>query len=175
MIELRKYDVIEAKIAIKRGSVQRCKERRPYVIVSNDKGTQEAPTIIIMPLTHVIKSLHLPVHGCIEAKSENGLDTYSMILGEQPQTINKTEVVRKRGRVVNQRDRNTVNRITYNSFFWGENINWEEVLKDDKQDRSQGDNKKVDVKNASEGMRRHRKPNPRKISADIAGCQREAS
>lgn len=175
MIELRKYDVIEAHIEIVQGSVQRCKERRPYVIVSNDKGTQTAPTIIVMPLTHVIKSLHLPVHGCIKAKSENGLDTYSMILGEQPQTISKGEVIRRRGRVINQADRNTINRVTWNSFFWGENIDWEEVLKDDKQDRSQGENKKVDVKNVSEGVRRHREPKPRKISADIAGCQRKAS
>lgn len=171
MIKLRKFDVIEAHIEIVQGSVQRCKERRPYVIVSNDKGTQTAPTIIVMPLTHVIKSLHLPVHGCIKAKSENGLDTYSMILGEQPQTISKGEVIRRRGRVINQADRNTINRVTWNSFFWGENIDWEEVLKDDKQDRSQRENKNISVKDVSKGICKHRKSNTRKIYTNIAGCQ----
>lgn len=45
-----------------------------------------------MPWTHIIKKKCLPVHGCLEAESETGLSMYSMILGEQPQTICKTVV-----------------------------------------------------------------------------------
>ena len=126
-MELHRYDVIEAEIKYEgNGSIQ--KKKRPYVIVSNEFGTYHANIITIMPLSHVIKKLHLPVHGCIEAESENGLTRYSMIVGEQPQTICKEEVIRKLGTVTNQRHKNMVNRCCYNSFFYGEKINWEEVL-----------------------------------------------
>ncbi len=50
-------------------------------------------------MTHIIKKQHLPVHGCLQAESETGLSMYSMILGEQPQTICKEEVIKKLGNV----------------------------------------------------------------------------
>ena len=81
-----------------------------------------------MPLTHIIKKQHLPVHGCLQAESENGLSSYSMILGEQPQTICKGEVIRKLGNVSDAKQRNNVNKVCFNTFFFGENINWKEVL-----------------------------------------------
>lgn len=165
-MNLRKYDVIEAKIAIESGSVQHCKERRPYIIVGNDIGTQASPVIIVMPLTHVIKRLKLPVHGCIRAKTENGLDTYSMILGEQPCTISKGEVIRKRGTVLDQDDRDTVNRVTYWSFFWGEEINWKEVLSNEKS-RGKGENKFISNEYAGEGMCGHGGSNTRKVYTNI--------
>ena len=108
------------------GSIQR--KRRPYIIVSNEKGTTNASIITVMPLTHVIKKEHLPVHGCLEAETETGLSMYSMILGEQPQTICKEEVIKKLGNVSNKEQRNNVNRVCFNTFFYGENINWGEVL-----------------------------------------------
>ena len=55
--------------------------------------------------------------------------TYSMILGEQPQTISKHEVIRKFGNVRNKNHRNLINKVCFNTFFYGEDINWEEVLK----------------------------------------------
>ena len=152
MIKLQKYDIIEANIPVASGSVQQGKKHRPYVIVSNDLGTQTAPIIIVMPLTHIIKSLHLPVHGCLEAKTETGLDSYSMILGEQPQTICKKEVMYKRGKIINQRDKDMINRVCYNSFFWGEKINWEEVLRDDRKNRGEGKDKEIIVKNGSKRL-----------------------
>ena len=51
-----------------------------------------------------------------------------MVLGEQPMTICKEEVLRKLGRVTNQNHKNMINKVCYNSFFYGEEINWEEVL-----------------------------------------------
>ena len=51
-----------------------------------------------------------------------------MILGEQPITISKDEVEEKLGMVTNQKEKNMINKICYNTFFFGENINWEEVL-----------------------------------------------
>lgn len=125
-MELHKYDVIEAEIKYRNGSVQG--KRRPYVIVSNEIGTRNASIITIVPLTSVIKGLHLPVHGCIDACTENGLTRFSMVLGEQPQTIGKSEVIRKIGTVTSKEQRNVINKVVYSSFFFGEEINWEEIL-----------------------------------------------
>ena len=125
-MELHRYDIIEAKLNYGAGAIQR--KRRPYIIVSNEKGTTNASIITVMPLTHIIKKEHLPVHGCLEAETETGLSMYSMILGEQPQTICKGEVIKKLGNVSNKEQRNNVNRVCFNTFFYGENINWGEVL-----------------------------------------------
>lgn len=125
-MELHRYDIIEAEIEYGTGSIQN--KKRPYVIVSNEQGTRNAQIITIMPLTHMIKKEYLPVHECLEAESENGLSTYSMILGEQPQTICKEEVIRKFGTVVNQKQRNMINKVCFNTFFYGEKIEWEEIF-----------------------------------------------
>lgn len=126
MEELHRYDIIEAELEYVTGSIQ--KKKRPYIIVSNEKGTTNANIITVMPLTHVIKKEHLPVHGCLQAESETGLSAYSMILGEQPQTISKSEVLRKIGNVRNRKQRNNVNKVCFNTFFFGEKIDWGEVL-----------------------------------------------
>lgn len=127
MMELfGKYDVVECEISYRSGSVQN--KKRPYIIVSNVVGTKNATIVTVMPLTHIIKRLHLPVHECIEAETDNGLKTYSMILGEQPQTIDKREIIRKVGTVTNVAQRNTINKVCYNSFFFGEDIDWKEVF-----------------------------------------------
>ena len=124
-MELHRYDIIEAELDYRNGSIQR--KRRPYIIVSNEKGTTNATIITVMPLTSARKK-KLPVHECLEARSETGLTKYSMILGEQPQTICKEEVIRKLGNVTDKLQRNIVNKVCFNTFFFGENINWEEVL-----------------------------------------------
>jgi mRNA interferase MazF len=51
-----------------------------------------------------------------------------MILGEQPQTIMKNEVIRKLGVVSDQKQKNNINKVCFNTFFFGEEINWGEVL-----------------------------------------------
>lgn len=124
-MELHRYDIIEAELDYGSGSIQ--KKRRPYIIVSNEKGTTNATIVTVMPLTSV-KKKRLPVHAYLEARSETGLTRYSMILGEQPQTICKEEVIRKLGNVTDKTQRNNVNKVCFNTFFFGENINWEEVL-----------------------------------------------
>jgi len=125
-MEFHRYDIIEAELKYSSGSIQR--KRRPYIIVSNEKGTTNATIITVMPLTSVKKKRELPTHAILQAESETGLSTYSMILGEQPQTICKEEVIKKLGNVTDKRQRNNVNKVCFNTFFFGENINWEEVL-----------------------------------------------
>ena len=122
-----RYDIIEAELKFRDNSGSIQKKKRPYVIVSNEKGTTNATIITVMPLTSA-KKKKLPVHECLEARSETGLKKYSMILGEQPQTICKEEVIRKLGNVTDKTQRNNVNKVCFNTFFFGENINWEEVL-----------------------------------------------
>ena len=111
-MDLHRYDIIEAELDYGKGSIQ--KKKRPYIIVSNEKGTTNASIITVMPLTHIIKRRHLPVHVCLHAESDTGLSTYSMILGEQPQTICKEEVIRKLGNVSDKKQRNNVKKIEKN-------------------------------------------------------------
>lgn len=128
-MELHRYDIVEAEITMTSpsGSVQ--KKKRPYVLVGNDKGTMTAPIVIAMPLTSVIKKRNLPTHGCIEANDNNGLKRYSMVLGEQPYTLDKeTEIIRKIGSITDQEQRNMVNKVCWNTLFFGEDINWEELV-----------------------------------------------
>ena len=127
-MDFHRYDVVEAELKIedKNGSIQ--KKRRPYVIVSNEHGTKHSTIITIMPLTHVIKKTYMPVHECLSVETGNGLSVYSMILGEQPQTIDKEDVIQKLGTVNNKEQRNVINKVCWNTFFYGENINWEEVF-----------------------------------------------
>ena len=66
-MELHRYDIIEAELDYGSGSIQ--KKRRPYIIVSNESGTTNASIISVMPLTHIIKKLYMPVHGCIDVNS----------------------------------------------------------------------------------------------------------
>ena len=126
-MELHRYDIIEAEIiyGLNSGSLQ--KKRRPWVVVSNEKGTSSSNIITVMPMTTKSKK-RLPVHTLLEASSETGLTRYSIILGEQPQTICKEEVLRKLGTVENKEQRNRINKVCFNTFFFGEDINWEEVL-----------------------------------------------
>jgi mRNA interferase MazF len=39
-------------------------------------------------------------------------------------------VIRKIGNVKDKKQRNIINKICYNTFFFGENIDWNEVLND---------------------------------------------
>jgi mRNA interferase MazF len=126
---LHRYDIVDAEIKIRTlsGSIQ--VKRRPYVLVGNEQGTKAAPIVIAMPLTHVIKKENLPVHGCIEANGDTGLASYSMVLGEQPTTLDKKhDIIRKVGTVVDQKQKNMINKICFNTLFMGEDINWKEVL-----------------------------------------------
>jgi mRNA interferase MazF len=116
-MDLQRYDVIKAKIKYEGGSVQT--KERPYVIVSNPIGTKHATIITVMPLTSKIKKTNMPVHGCLEANGENGLQLYSMVMGEQIITISKTEVIEKLGAVTNKEDRRIVDQTCFNGLFFG--------------------------------------------------------
>lgn len=125
-MELQRYDIVKAKIKYRgEGSVQ--VKERPYVIVSNPIGTKHATIITVMPLTSKIKKTNMPVHGCLESNGENGLQLYSMVMGEQIITISKTEVTEKLGTVIKKEDRKMVDQTCFNGLFFGTEYRLEEV------------------------------------------------
>lgn len=96
-IKLNKSDIIYGNIKDKNGSIQGgC---RPMYIIQNDIGNKYSPTITVLPITSKIKYIDQPTHTLIIANKENGLEKDSMILAEQITTINKTDVVKKVGKI----------------------------------------------------------------------------
>lgn len=125
-MDLQRYDIVVAKIKyIENGSVQ--SKIRPYVIISNPFGTKCSTIITVMPLTSKIKRTKLPVHGCIEANGENGLQVYSMTMGEQIITISKTEVIKKLGTVTKESDKKIIDQTCFNGLFFGTEYRLEEA------------------------------------------------
>ncbi len=84
----RRGEVYFADLGDHVGSVQR--GLRPVVIMQNDIGNREGPTLIVIPLTTQLKKLWLPVHVLIPKML--GLDDVSMALCEQVITIDKAQI-----------------------------------------------------------------------------------
>lgn len=95
--------------------------------MSNPIGTKHATIITVMPLTSKIKKLNMPVHGCINADDKNGLTEYSMLLGEQLITISKEEVINKLGTVTDEKEKKLIDKVCFNSLFFGTEYRLEEV------------------------------------------------
>ena len=70
------------------GSIQR--GVRPVIILQNDIGNREAPTLIVVPLSSQLKRLWLPEH--VIMPTSLGLDETSMTLCEQIATIDKGQI-----------------------------------------------------------------------------------
>ena len=62
---------------VESGSVQ--KGRRPVVVISNNKGNQFSPVILVAPLTSR-KKKHLPTHVDVFASETNGIKSVSLKL-----------------------------------------------------------------------------------------------
>jgi len=71
--------------------------RRPVVILSNDLNNKYSPTILIAPLTKILKKKKLPTH--ILIKKTYFLKYDSLILLEQLRTIDKTRLIAYKGQV----------------------------------------------------------------------------
>ena len=63
---------------------------RPAIIVQNNIGNKFSPTVIVVPLTSVIKNENQPTHVIIPKSV--GLEKTSMVLAEQFVTINKFDI-----------------------------------------------------------------------------------
>ena len=97
MTDIYKNDVIKIDLSGSVGSEQG--KVRYGVVIQNDAGNFHSTTTIIIPLTHVIKGLHIPTHALIKRTEENGLKVDSMLLGEQMRVISEKRIIEKVGRI----------------------------------------------------------------------------
>lgn len=63
---------------------------RPVLVVQNDVGNRYSPTVIVAPITGVIKKDRLPTH--VGLPPETGLKKPSMVLLEQVRAIDKSRL-----------------------------------------------------------------------------------
>lgn len=83
--EIKKGDVYYASLNPIVGSEQ--DGERPVVVVQNNLANKHSPTIIIVPITTVLKRMELPTH--IPISKNRFLKKDSMILVEQIRVIDK--------------------------------------------------------------------------------------
>lgn len=89
MNNIKKGDIYYATLNPVVGSEQR--GERPVVVLQNDLGNKYSPTIIIAPLTKIIKKEKLPTH--ILISSNDFLKYDSLILLEQIRVLDKSRII----------------------------------------------------------------------------------
>ncbi len=86
--DIKKGDIYYASLNPTIGSEQ--KGERPVVVLQNNLANKHSPTIIIAPITTVIKKSYLPTH--IIIYKNNFLKKDSTILIEQIRVIDKSRI-----------------------------------------------------------------------------------
>ena len=114
MTGIFKNDVIKIDLSGAIGSEQG--KIRYAVIVQNDKGNTFSTCTIVMPLTHVIKGLHIPTHALIKKTKENGLKVDSMLLGEQIRVISEKRILEKVGMITDKESLSEIRRVYEANF-----------------------------------------------------------
>lgn len=94
------------------GSVQ--SGERPVLVVQADDYNHNAPTIIVAAVTSVMKKRYLPSH--IELGENFGLKKPSMVLLEQVQTVNKSELKEYIGTVDDEQVIRQINKTLKKTF-----------------------------------------------------------
>lgn len=87
--DIKKGDIYYASLNPAIGSEQ--KGERPVVVLQNDCGNKYSPTVIVAPLTKIIKKEKLPTH--IFIHSNDFLRYNSLILLEQIRVIDKSRII----------------------------------------------------------------------------------
>ena len=88
---------------------------RPVIIISNDTSNRRSATVTVVPLTSKQKRLDLPTH--VEVHWE---DTQSVALAEQIQTVDKSQLKVKLGRIENGAEVAAVERAVQEFLVLGE-------------------------------------------------------
>lgn len=114
MNNILKNDIIKVDLSGSIGSEQG--KIRYAVVIQNNMGNIHSSTTIIMPLTHVIKGLHIPTHALIKKTKENGLKVDSMLLGEQIRVVSEKRIIEKVGRITNSNTLNEIRRVYEANF-----------------------------------------------------------
>ena len=89
---------------------------RPALIIQNDVGNSFSSCTIIMPISHVLKGLHIPTHTIIRKSKDNGLNVDSVLLGEQMRVISEKRIIKKIGTVTDEIERNEIRRVYEANF-----------------------------------------------------------
>ena len=87
--DIKKGDIYYASLNPAIGSEQ--KGERPVVVLQNDCGNKYSPTVIVAPLTKIIKKEKLPTHILIHSNDFLGYN--SLILLEQIRVIDKSRII----------------------------------------------------------------------------------
>ena len=87
-MEIKRGQIWYADLSPIRGSEQG--GLRPVVVVSNNKGNEVSPVIIVAPITSVVSKKKLPTQVLIG--TESGLKALSMVMCEQLRTIDKSRI-----------------------------------------------------------------------------------
>lgn len=73
---------------------------RPAVVVSNNKANRHSPVITVVPLTSRIKKKRfLPTHVFVPYSVESGLNSSSIALAEQIESLDKNCLLEKKGTI----------------------------------------------------------------------------
>ena len=92
---IRRGDIFYANLNPAIGSEQA--DIRPVLIVQNNIGNRYSPTIVIVPITCILKKSCLPTHVIIPSSS--GIEIDSMALVEQIRTIDRSRFREYIGRI----------------------------------------------------------------------------
>lgn len=95
--EIQKGDIYYAMLDPVIGSEQ--KGKRPVVVIQNNLANKHSPTVIIAPITTILKKLYIPTH--IVINKNNFLKKDSTILVEQVRVIDKSRIEKFLGRLTN--------------------------------------------------------------------------
>ena len=110
-MKIEMFDVIQVDLGESFGSEQGGK--RPAVIEQNNIGNKYSPTVLIVPMTSEIKKVNMPTHNVMYRTKLNGLDTDSMLLGEQTTAIDKRRILYKRGKLVTDKEKLSVMEVFF--------------------------------------------------------------
>lgn len=93
--EIKKGDIYYAMLDPVIGSEQDGK--RPVVVVQNNLANKHSPTVIVAPITTILKKLYLPTH--IVINKNDFLKKDSTILIEQIRVIDKSRIITYLGKL----------------------------------------------------------------------------
>lgn len=96
--EIKRGDIVLVNLPKPIGSIQGG-NNRPCLVVQNDKGNYHAPTTIIVPFTSKQTKAKMPTHVHINRNNTNLLTENSVLLCEQPMTIDKSQIVKCTGKL----------------------------------------------------------------------------
>jgi len=96
-INIKRNEIVLVKLSKAEGSVQT--GVRVCVVIQNDMGNKFSPTTIVIPFTSKTTKAKLPTHVEIIKNNINNLEVDSTLLCEQILTIDKSQIIRKVGKM----------------------------------------------------------------------------